>query len=264
VRIRNARLRLTKRRIRGNARRTVHRQVDIRTVRQRLAPPAHRTPIVQRRRRTERADRFRMIEGVVQPQPLVEVLLRPRLARRNHVRVRAQVVIQRDIAGGVAFMLRVDRLRRARRQCGGNQQVFAFHGVLPPQAIRRKTPQRRPSRGTALTASSVTGHTARYVAARSAMLNGSGMSGFRCVTGVDCEIPRGMIKSSMLKNGADTRERLLDAAEQLYLERGYGATSVEAIVAAAGLTKGALFHHFPTKHDLALALIERYATSDRR
>lgn len=96
------------------------------------------------------------------------------------------------------------------------------------------------------------------------MLNGSGMSGFRCVTGVDCEIPRGMIKSSMLKNGADTRERLLDAAEQLYLERGYGATSVEAIVAAAGLTKGALFHHFPTKHDLALALIERYATSDRR
>jgi TetR/AcrR family transcriptional repressor of nem operon len=68
----------------------------------------------------------------------------------------------------------------------------------------------------------------------------------------------------MLKNGMDTRERLLDAAEQLYLERGYGATSVEAVVEAAGLTKGALFHHFASKHDLALALIERYARSDRR
>ena len=73
-----------------------------------------------------------------------------------------------------------------------------------------------------------------------------------------------MLKSRMLKNGGDTRERLLEAAERLYLERGYGATSIEAVVEAAGLTKGALFHHFDSKHDLALALIERYAESDRR
>lgn len=79
-----------------------------------------------------------------------------------------------------------------------------------------------------------------------------------------CEIPDGMIKSCMQKNGGDTRERLLEAAERLYLERGYGATTIEAVVDAAGLTKGALFHHFDSKHDLALALIERYAMSDRR
>lgn len=55
----------------------------------------------------------------------------------------------------------------------------------------------------------------------------------------------------------------MDAAERLFLAQGYGATSLDAILEQAELTKGAFFHHFPSKHDLAHALIERYAALDR-
>ena len=61
-----------------------------------------------------------------------------------------------------------------------------------------------------------------------------------------------------------TRERLLDAAEALILDHGYGATTVEAVVARAGATKGAFFHHFASKAALAHALIERFAAQDRQ
>lgn len=73
-----------------------------------------------------------------------------------------------------------------------------------------------------------------------------------------------MSKYGMAKNGAETRARLLDAAERLFLERGYGGTSLEAVVEAADLTKGAFFHHFDTKQALAVALIERYSATEQR
>lgn len=57
----------------------------------------------------------------------------------------------------------------------------------------------------------------------------------------------------------DTRQRLLDAAQQLILQHGFGATSVAMIVEQAGVTKGSFFYHFDSKADLAHALIERYA-----
>ncbi|MFO7653983.1 MAG: TetR/AcrR family transcriptional regulator [Candidatus Krumholzibacteriia bacterium] len=56
----------------------------------------------------------------------------------------------------------------------------------------------------------------------------------------------------------DTRQRILDAAERLVLAQGFAATSVDRIIEAVGLTKGAFFHHFRSKSDLARALIERY------
>jgi len=59
-----------------------------------------------------------------------------------------------------------------------------------------------------------------------------------------------------------TRERLLDAAQTLVLAQGFAGTSVDGIVAAAGLTKGAFFHHFESKHGLARALLTRYAEQD--
>ncbi|MGH7481839.1 MAG: TetR family transcriptional regulator [Longimicrobiales bacterium] len=61
-----------------------------------------------------------------------------------------------------------------------------------------------------------------------------------------------------------TVARLMDAAEALVLEQGFAASSVDAIVARAGLTKGAFFHHFRTKSELAHALVERYAAADER
>jgi AcrR family transcriptional regulator len=52
------------------------------------------------------------------------------------------------------------------------------------------------------------------------------------------------------------RERLLDAAGTLFAERGYHAASVDEIVAAAGVTKGALYGHFASKQDLFVGLLE--------
>ena len=59
--------------------------------------------------------------------------------------------------------------------------------------------------------------------------------------------------------GLPTRERLLDAAMDLFAQRGYGATSVGAIEAAAGLAprSGALYQYFASKEALLAAAVER-------
>jgi TetR/AcrR family transcriptional repressor of nem operon len=61
---------------------------------------------------------------------------------------------------------------------------------------------------------------------------------------------------------ADARERILDAAQQLVMERGFSATTVDAILESAGASKGAFFHHFASKADLGRVLVERYARAD--
>ncbi|WP_394843965.1 TetR/AcrR family transcriptional regulator [Pendulispora brunnea] len=58
------------------------------------------------------------------------------------------------------------------------------------------------------------------------------------------------------------RNRILDAAAEAFQARGYHATSMQDIMKAAEMSGGALYHHFPTKKDLALAVIrERVAAS---
>ncbi|MCY1215999.1 Bacterial regulatory protein, tetR family [compost metagenome] len=47
-----------------------------------------------------------------------------------------------------------------------------------------------------------------------------------------------------------TRQALLDAARSLFVERGYGETSTPDVCTAAGITRGALYHHFADKRDL--------------
>jgi AcrR family transcriptional regulator len=56
-----------------------------------------------------------------------------------------------------------------------------------------------------------------------------------------------------------TRERIIDEAMRLFSERGYAATSIAKIEAAAGLTPGAggLYHHFDSKESVLAAGIER-------
>jgi AcrR family transcriptional regulator len=54
---------------------------------------------------------------------------------------------------------------------------------------------------------------------------------------------------------AGVRARILDAAYDLFQSRGYSATSVHEIAAAAAVTGGALHHHFATKKAIGLAVI---------
>jgi AcrR family transcriptional regulator len=56
---------------------------------------------------------------------------------------------------------------------------------------------------------------------------------------------------------ASTKRALVDVAEELFTESGYAATSLDAIVAGARVTKGALYHHFSGKQALFEAVFER-------
>ncbi|MFI4880731.1 MAG: TetR/AcrR family transcriptional regulator [Steroidobacterales bacterium] len=54
------------------------------------------------------------------------------------------------------------------------------------------------------------------------------------------------------------RERLLDAAERAVLETGAGHLTLDAVAKFAGVSKGGLLHHFPSKDALLEAMLERY------
>ncbi|MBI5330208.1 MAG: TetR family transcriptional regulator C-terminal domain-containing protein [Betaproteobacteria bacterium] len=53
-----------------------------------------------------------------------------------------------------------------------------------------------------------------------------------------------------------TRQRILEAGYAEILRHGFQAASVASILVDTGLTKGALYHHFPSKKDLGLAVVE--------
>jgi AcrR family transcriptional regulator len=55
-----------------------------------------------------------------------------------------------------------------------------------------------------------------------------------------------------------TRSLLVDAAEQVFGEKGFLAATLDDIAQAAGYTKGAIYKHFSTKEDLFLAVSDRY------
>jgi TetR/AcrR family transcriptional repressor of nem operon len=55
------------------------------------------------------------------------------------------------------------------------------------------------------------------------------------------------------------RAKLLEAAISIIRHKGYAATSVDELCARAGVTKGAFFHHFPSKDSLAVAAANRWS-----
>ncbi|MBS7697162.1 TetR/AcrR family transcriptional regulator [Chelatococcus sp. YT9] len=59
----------------------------------------------------------------------------------------------------------------------------------------------------------------------------------------------------------DARSKLLDAALILIRAKGYSATSVDELCTAAGVTKGAFFHHFKSKDELAVAAADYWSQS---
>lgn len=63
------------------------------------------------------------------------------------------------------------------------------------------------------------------------------------------------MESTATRNPQKTRAALLEAAFKEIYENGYQAASLERILANTNLTKGALYHHFPNKRALGLAVI---------
>lgn len=66
----------------------------------------------------------------------------------------------------------------------------------------------------------------------------------------------------MATKGEQTRGRILDTAQELVMSKGFSGTSIDDILKGTGLTKGAFFHHFKGKAELARELVERYALGD--
>jgi len=65
------------------------------------------------------------------------------------------------------------------------------------------------------------------------------------------------------RRGEETRSHILRAAEECFARYGYDATGVAEICRRAGVTKGAFYHHFPSKQAVFLELLNRWlATLD--
>jgi AcrR family transcriptional regulator len=72
--------------------------------------------------------------------------------------------------------------------------------------------------------------------------------------------PRG-VSGKRAAQGRATRGHLVEVATGLFADYGYEGTSIEAVLAVAGVSRGALYHHFPGKEALFTAVLE--AVSDR-
>lgn len=55
----------------------------------------------------------------------------------------------------------------------------------------------------------------------------------------------------------ETVQKILDTAHDLFLKQGYEQTSMQSIVEALGLSKGAIYHHFKSKEELLIRVLER-------
>lgn len=58
--------------------------------------------------------------------------------------------------------------------------------------------------------------------------------------------------------GEKTKERLIESAAHLFLQKGYSATGINEILSSAGLSKGSFYFYFTSKKDLAIAVAEYF------
>jgi AcrR family transcriptional regulator len=65
------------------------------------------------------------------------------------------------------------------------------------------------------------------------------------------------VATTRAERQARTRTELIDAAERLFVAQGFHATSIDAVAAEAGFTKGAVYSNFASKEDLFFAVYER-------
>lgn len=62
-----------------------------------------------------------------------------------------------------------------------------------------------------------------------------------------------------MRKGESKRQEILAAAEELFLSRGYDATSVQDVLNALQMSKGGFYHHFATKEDVLRTLVTQHA-----
>ena len=60
-------------------------------------------------------------------------------------------------------------------------------------------------------------------------------------------------------NSRPTRERILDAALNIFSSKGFHDTKLDEIVAEASISKGSIYFHFPNKEKLFIALVDQFA-----
>jgi AcrR family transcriptional regulator len=70
------------------------------------------------------------------------------------------------------------------------------------------------------------------------------------------------VQTQTLSKGEQTRERIMDIAEDAVLHKGFASTSIDEIISEAGITKSGFFYHFRDKNDLAKALLQRYTDNE--
>jgi AcrR family transcriptional regulator len=68
--------------------------------------------------------------------------------------------------------------------------------------------------------------------------------------------PQKVVRGPHAERTAAMRQRLIDAAIQSLFELGYAATTTQVVTERAGVSRGAILHHFPTKVDLMVAVAE--------
>jgi len=56
---------------------------------------------------------------------------------------------------------------------------------------------------------------------------------------------------------AETYEKILSTARRLFVQQGYTATSMRQVAEAAGIGKATIYHHFPDKQSIVMALLQR-------
>lgn len=66
----------------------------------------------------------------------------------------------------------------------------------------------------------------------------------------------------MSRKGEQSREHILGAARELVMEKGFAGTAIDDILRRAGVSKGAFFHHFGSKAELARELVRWHAGQD--
>src|SRR5262245_33940548 len=81
--------------------------------------------------------------------------------------------------------------------------------------------------------------------------------------GRNCTFSTVAMTQTAQPKASNARERILDLAEAAVLQKGFAATSIDELIAGAGITKSGFFYHFKDKADLAKALMQRYVANNQ-